>query len=368
MNPSPQHKTRVELGDRAYDILIGENLLAKAGSYIGPLLNRSRTVIITDENVAPLHLDVLCASLRGDNIDYETIILPPGEGTKSFSMLENLLDRLLELRLERTDMIIALGGGVTGDLCGFAASIYLRGIDFIQIPTTLLAQVDSSVGGKTGINSVRGKNLIGAFHQPRLVLADVKTLETLPRRDFLSGYAEVVKYGLIDDAPFFTWLEENGPALINGDNALRAHAILKSCKAKARIVAQDEKEHGARALLNLGHTFGHALEAENAFSGGLYHGEAVAIGMLMAFELSEKRGHMATGDVTRVRDHLKNVGLPVDKKFNFQTEKLIHHVQGDKKARGGQVTFILANAIGESFQCRDVDLVQVENIFKGYMT
>lgn len=368
MTPSPLHKSRVDLANRAYDILIGEGVLEKAGEYIGPLLDRPRTVVITDETVAGFHLDSLCHALKKSGIECETIILPPGEGTKSFSVLESLLDQLLELRLERTDMIIALGGGVIGDLAGFAASIYQRGIDFIQIPTTLLAQVDSSVGGKTGINSPRGKNLIGAFHQPRLVLADVKTLETLPKRDFLSGYAEVVKYGLIDDAAFFNWLEENGPALIAGDNILRADAIFKSCEAKARIVAEDEKERGVRALLNLGHTFGHALEAENAFADGLHHGEAVAIGMVMAFELSEKRGHMAAGDVAKVRNHLKAAGLPVDRKFDFTVEQLIHHVKGDKKSRAGQVTFILANAIGDSFLSRDVALSEVEDIFRSYVT
>jgi len=275
---------RVDLAGRGYDIRIGPGLLARAGAHIGPLLARPFTVIVTDETVAGLHLERLKAGLAAAGIDAETIVLPPGEATKSMAELTRLLERLLALKVERDDLIVALGGGVIGDLAGFAAAVLRRGVGLIQAPTTLLAQVDSSVGGKTGVNSAAGKNLIGAFHQPRLVLADTEVLETLPPRDFLAGYAEVVKYGLLGDAGFFAWLEKNGPAMLAGDEAARIYAVRRCCEMKAAIVARDEFERGERALLNLGHTFGHALEAATGYSARLLHGEGVAIGLALAFE------------------------------------------------------------------------------------
>lgn len=366
-------KTTVDLGARSYEILIGENILDEAASYIRPLIKRPRTVIITDENVANHQLNRLEKTLNNNSIQFETIVLPAGEATKSMEMFNSLLDQLLSMRLERSDTIVAFGGGVIGDLVGFVASVYLRGIDFIQIPTTLLAQVDSSVGGKTGINSKHGKNLIGAFHQPKLVLIDVTTLETLNKRHIIAGYAEVVKYGLINDTAFFRWLELNGEALVSGpvekSRALRTEAILKSCEAKATIVAKDEKEAGARALLNLGHTFGHALEAENGYNDNLYHGEAVAMGMIMAFDLSVKMGLCESKDADQIRDHFDKIGAQKASTFNFDVDKLLHHMKGDKKMSDGKLTFVIARGIGKSFLSKDVDMKDVksvlENAFKG---
>lgn len=361
-------KTTVELGIRSYDILIGENILDVAAKHILPILNRPRTVIITDENVAHHQLARLEKNLSKNNVQFDTIILPPGEATKSFTMFDSLLDKLLSLRLERSDLIIALGGGVIGDLVGFVASVYLRGIDFIQIPTTLLAQVDSSVGGKTGINSKHGKNLIGAFHQPKLVLIDVTTLETLEKRHVIAGYAEVVKYGLINDPDFFNWLQLNGETLINGpkeiSRPLRAEAIFKSCEAKAAVVAEDEKETGARALLNLGHTFGHALEAENGYNDDLYHGEAVAMGMIMAFDLSVKMGLCKKEDYDHIRIHLDAIGAQKASQFNFDVDNLLHHMKGDKKMSDGKLTFVIARGIGKSFLSKDVDMQDVKAVLK----
>ncbi|MDG1437454.1 MAG: 3-dehydroquinate synthase [Emcibacteraceae bacterium] len=356
--------TTVNLGNRSYDILIGENLLEKAADYIGPILKRPRTVIVTDDNVAKHQLSRIEGNLDNSNIQYDTIVLPAGEATKSFDMLETLLNQLLSLRLERNDTIIAFGGGVIGDLVGFTASVYLRGIDFIQIPTTLLAQVDSSVGGKTGINSSFGKNLIGAFHQPRLVLIDVTTLETLDPRHVIAGYAEVVKYGLINDVGFFGWLEINGSALIKGDRDLRMEAIKRSCDAKAAVVADDEKEKGARALLNLGHTFGHALEAENGYNDDLFHGEAVAMGMIMAFELSKRLGLCDQKDCERIINHLESIGAPKAKQFNFEISKLLHHMKGDKKMADGKLTFVVSRGIGQAFLSNDIDMQDVQAVFQ----
>lgn len=344
----------VDLGDRSYDIIIGSKILDQAGHYLKEILNRPKTVIITDENVAAAQLPRLEAALRAENITFETIILPAGEATKSFASLQGLMDQLLAMRLERSDMIIAFGGGVIGDLAGFAASIYQRGIDFIQIPTSLLAQVDSSVGGKTGINSPRGKNLIGAFHQPRLVLIDVTVLETLDPRHILSGYAEVVKYGLIDDIEFFEFLEQNGTEIIAGGEALRTEIIYKSCAAKAKIVSEDEKEQGRRALLNLGHTFGHAIEAEVGYGDDLFHGEAVAIGMEIAFDISHQLGFCDKGDGDRVKAHHRKIGLKPASDFKFNSDVLIDHMQGDKKMSGGELTFILTKGIGKSFLYKGV--------------
>ncbi len=350
---------RVPLAERSYDILVGGGLLAQAGRLMAPVLRQKRVFIVSDATVAGLHLATLTAALDAAGIRHDSHIVPAGEATKSFARLEGLLDAMLAARCERGSMVVALGGGVIGDLTGFAASILLRGVDFVQIPTTLLSQVDSSVGGKTGINTRHGKNLIGTFHQPRLVIIDTDTLATLARREVLAGYAEVVKYGLIDDAPFFAWMEHNGAALVAGDTALRRHAILTSCAAKARVVAADEREGGQRALLNLGHTFGHALEAECGYGDTLLHGEAVAIGMLMAFTLSARMGLCPPEDVARLRAHLEAVGLPVVPPrvagARLEADVLISHMASDKKVAEGKVTFVLARGIGRSFLCSDVD-------------
>lgn len=359
-------KTTVELEERSYDIFIGEDTLDHAGDYILPVLKRLKTVVITDENVAKHQLKRLEKSLNASDIDYQTIILPAGETTKSFNQTEALLNQLLSLRLERTDTIIAFGGGVIGDLVGFVASIYLRGINFIQIPTTLLAQVDSSVGGKTGINSKYGKNLIGAFHQPSLVLIDVTTLETLDPRHIIAGYAEIVKYGLINDVSFFEWLEKNNRALISGSKdekrQLRTQAILRSCRAKASVVAEDEKEKGKRALLNLGHTFGHAFEAENGYNDKLFHGEAVAMGIIIAFQLSEKLRLCPKEDIRRVIGHFEAISAKKVSDFDFDIEHLLNHMKGDKKMSDGTLTFVLAKGIGKAFLSKEVNMDDVRSV------
>ncbi len=346
----------VDLADRSYDIIIGAGLIQNAGEYIKSLLPLKKIIIITDENVASIHLKNLEKSLPG--IDYKTIILKPGEQTKSFASLENLLDQIFEYKPERKITLIALGGGVIGDLTGFAASILLRGVNFIQIPTTILAQVDSSVGGKTGINNKFGKNLVGSFYQPKLVLADIDAIKTLPMREFLAGYAEIVKYALINDAAFFDWLEENLPAIKDKNPEQIAYMIEKSCTAKSEIVAQDERESGVRALLNLGHSFGHALEKIMGYSGELLHGEAVAIGMVMAFKLSVTMGFCAEIEITKIESHLKNAGLPtspLDIKKSWNAAEILDIMKQDKKVSDGKMTLILARKIGDSFIEKNVD-------------
>ncbi len=349
----------VALGERSYDIHIGAGLLDFAGSDIADVLARPKTLVVTDEHVAKLHLPALAESLADADIAFDTVILPPGEATKSFAQLQALVERILEAGLERNDAVIAFGGGVIGDLVGFAAAIARRGMPFIQIPTTLLAQVDSSVGGKTGINSRLGKNLIGAFHQPILVLADTAVLDTLPRRELLAGYAEVAKYGLLGDAAFFAWLEQNGRALLDGDLPARQTAIARCCEMKAAIVAADEREAGQRALLNLGHTFGHALEAALDYDGTLLHGEAVAIGMAQAFRFSERLGLCATGLAERVAAHLASVGLPTDlsglRERLPDAAGLLAFMRQDKKAKQGRLVFVLVRDIGEAFLAADVE-------------
>jgi 3-dehydroquinate synthase len=346
------------LGDRSYDILVGRGLLAGAGEAMAPVLRQKRVFIVTDDTVAGLHLDTLTTALDTAGIRHDTHVVPAGEASKCYAGLERVLNAMLEARCERNTTVVALGGGVVGDLAGFAAASLLRGVDFVQVPTTLLSQVDSSVGGKTGINTPFGKNLLGAFHQPRLVLIDTATLATLPTRELLAGYAEVVKYGLIDDPAFFDRLERDGAALVGGDEGLRRDAILTSCAAKARVVAEDERETGRRALLNLGHTFGHALEAECGYGGALLHGEAVSIGMVMAFDLSARLDLCPAADAARVRDHLAAVGLPVTPpRLNGQpldTDRLIAHMASDKKVAEGKVTFVLARGIGQAFLSNDV--------------
>jgi 3-dehydroquinate synthase len=357
-------RLRVELGPRSYDILVGEGLLATAGRWIAEVARGPRVFVVTDENVRALHLAALERALDDAGLAYEALVLPAGEQAKDFTHLESLVGRLLALKVERQSLLVALGGGVVGDLVGFAAAILLRGIDFVQIPTTLLAQVDSSVGGKTGINTEHGKNLVGSFHQPRLVLADTGTLSTLPRRELLAGYAEVAKYGLIDDADFFAWLETHATGVLDGDPAARRHAIRTSCAAKAAIVADDEREAGRRALLNLGHTFGHAIEAELGYDGRLLHGEAVAIGLVMAFELSVRLGLCPAADAERVRRHLAAVGLPTGLHAVagqvWSVAALIDHMCRDKKVQEGKVNFVLTRGIGRAFLSPDVALGDVE--------
>lgn len=349
----------VPLEGRAYDIRIGEGLIARAGAEIAPLLNRPRVAVITDETVAALHLDALRAGLAGAGIEMVALALPPGESTKGWEQFSRAVEWLIEQKVERRDMVVAFGGGVIGDLAGFAAAVLRRGVRFVQVPTTLLAQVDSSVGGKTGINSPLGKNLIGAFHQPSLVLADIGILGTLTPRDFLAGYGEVVKYGLLGDADFFEWLEKNGPALAAGDMAARAYAVRRSCEMKAEIVVRDETEQGDRALLNLGHTFCHALEAATGYSGRLLHGEGVAIGCALAFELSARMGLCSQEEPSRVRAHLAEMGMKKDLADIPGdlpgAEALIGLMAQDKKVLDGQLRFILARGIGQAFVTSDVD-------------
>ncbi|MBL4614388.1 MAG: 3-dehydroquinate synthase [Magnetovibrio sp.] len=361
----------VQLGDRSYDIVIGAGLIESAASKIAPVLARPRCIIITDENVAPHYLAPLKASLEGAGIKVETITLPAGEQTKSFAQFQKLCETILEMRIERSTTLIALGGGVIGDLVGYTAASILRGIPFIQVPTTLLSQVDSSVGGKTGINTKHGKNLVGAFYQPKLVLADTQTLNTLDRRQLLAGYAEVVKYGLIDSPDFFEWLEVNAQALIDGDMDKRRHAVLTSCAAKARVVAEDERESGKRALLNLGHTFGHALEAETGYGGTLLHGEAVSIGTAMAFDLSRRLELCSGQDSARTAAHFDAIGLASDFKAlntdGWTTDKLMDHMSRDKKVEDGKLTFILARGIGQAYVTRDIDTADVRALLNDWL-
>lgn len=348
----------VPLGDRAYDVHIGPDLLGRAGTLIAPLLRRPRVAVITDENVARHHLDTLRAGLATAGITMEVLVLAPGEATKSWPHLTTSVEWLLEQKVERKDVVIAFGGGVIGDLVGFAAAILRRGVRFVQIPTSLLAQVDSSVGGKTGINSPHGKNLIGAFHQPCLVLADTAVLGTLPQRDFLAGYGEVVKYGLLGDYAFFQWLEGHASGAAAGDMTARIHAVTRSVQMKAEIVARDETEEGDRALLNLGHTFCHALEAATGYSDRLLHGEGVAIGCVLAFELSARLGLCPQEDPSRLRAHLRAMGMKVDLSDIPgdlpDADALIALMAQDKKVSDGKLTFILAHGIGQAFITRDV--------------
>ena len=351
----------VGLGERAYPILIEAGLLDRASEHLGSYTRNGRLVVVTDESVAARQLPRLITGL-GD-IRVESIVLPAGEATKSWTMLERLTDRLLELGVERSDRIVALGGGVIGDLVGFAASILKRGCNFVQVPTTLLAQVDSSVGGKTAINTRAGKNLVGAFHQPDLVLIDPTTLDTLPAREVRAGYAEVVKYGLIDDFDFFSWCEGHATSLLAGDAEARTQAIAHSVAAKARVVAADERETtGTRALLNLGHTFGHALEAETGFSDKLLHGEAVACGMALAFRFSAAQGLCPGQEAVRVANHLDQVGLPTTLSaahVDADGATLVGHMAHDKKMEGGRLPFLLARGIGQTFLAKQVDLAEV---------
>jgi 3-dehydroquinate synthase len=358
-------RINVSLGARSYDIHVGPRVIAEAGRLLAPLAH-GPVPVVTDTNVAPLYLDRFADVLKQSGIDAHPIVLDAGEGTKSFPCLENLSSRLLQTGVERGGLIVALGGGVIGDLTGFAAGILKRGIDFAQVPTTLLAQVDSSVGGKTAINTAEGKNLVGLFHQPKIVLADTDVLATLPVRELKAGYGEVVKYGALGDRAFFEWLEANGARALRGDSDAIVHAVAQCCRMKAEIVGRDERESGDRALLNLGHTFGHALEAATGYSDRLLHGEGVALGMALAFRLSVKLGLCPGQDAVRFTNHLKSVGLPTEiadiSGPRPAADELLAHMAHDKKAKDGAVAFILVRGIGQSFVTRDVPMDAVKAI------
>jgi 3-dehydroquinate synthase len=361
----------VALGDRSYDIVIGRDVLASLGARVAALRPGVRTAIVTDKTVAKHWLEKTEASLSAAGVPASRVIVDEGEGSKSYDGLEKVSEALIAAKIERNDLVIALGGGVVGDLAGFAAAILRRGVDFVQVPTSLLAQVDSSVGGKTGINSPRGKNLLGAFHQPVLVIADTAVLDTLSPRQFRAGYAEVAKYGVLGDEAFFSWLENNHGDVFKGGSA-REHAIATSCRAKAAIVARDERETGDRALLNLGHTFGHALEAATGFSDRLFHGEGVAIGMVLAAEFSASLGMIGESDAARVKRHLADVGLPTHlqdiagfaQEGLADADALMALMAQDKKVRRGKLTFILLEAVGRAVIEKDVDPSRVRDFLQ----
>ncbi len=365
---SPSSRIHVSLGQSSYDIHIGTNLLEAAADELAALLAGRQLVIVTDEHVAPLHLKTTEAALAAHARQTTSFILPAGEASKSFAVYQQLVDDILGLPIDRQTVLVALGGGVIGDLAGFAAASLLRGLDFIQIPTSLLAQVDSSVGGKTGINTKAGKNLVGAFHQPRLVLADIGLLASLPERELKAGYAEIAKYGLLGDAEFFNWLEQHGRDVISGEAAAQTEAVRRSCQAKADIVAADERESGQRALLNLGHTFAHAFEAVAGYDGRLLHGEAVSAGLVCAFSFSRQLGLCTGQDVERVNAHLQAMGMPASAKQlpagQAAPQVLIDHMRKDKKARRGKLTFILARQIGDAFVANDVDEAELNNFLE----
>ena len=358
-------RVRVFLAERSYDIRIGDGLRHRFAAEIAAALPRPRAIVATDENVAAHYLAPLMADLAAAGVTADSVVLPPGEETKSFAYLERLTGQCLELGMERRDTLIALGGGVIGDLAGFAAAILLRGIGYIQLPTTFLAQVDSSVGGKTAIDMPGGKNLVGAFHQPRLVLIDPETLDTLDRRQRLAGYAETVKYGLIRDRAFFEWLEVNGGNVVEGGDGARVRAIETACVAKSEIVARDEREAGERALLNLGHTFAHALETATGHSDRLLHGEAVAIGMCMAFDLSAAMGWTGGQEAARVRTHLDSVGLPTAPAaiagLDLTPAAMTGLMRKDKKVVDGRIAFVMVRGIGEAFVTAAVEESELES-------
>lgn len=361
----PVARVRVSLAERSYDILIGNGLRHRFTAEIAAALPRPRAIVVTDETVAGHYLAPLEAGLAAAGVSVDSVVLPPGEETKSFDHLERLAAQCLDLGLERRDTLIALGGGVIGDLAGFAAAILLRGVGYIQLPTTLLAQVDSSVGGKTAIDMPGGKNLVGAFHQPGLVLIDPETLDTLDRRQRLAGYAETVKYGLIRDRAFFEWLEANGGKVVDGGGDARVRAIETACAAKSDIVARDERESGERALLNLGHTFAHALETATGYSDRLLHGEAVAIGMCMAFDLSADLGWTDRQEAARVRAHLESVGLPTAPAavagLGLTPAAMAGLMRKDKKVADGRIVFVMVRGIGEAFVTAAVEEGDLES-------
>jgi shikimate kinase/3-dehydroquinate synthase len=367
---APPRRLPVVLSSSRYDVVIGDGLLARAGALLAPVLPQKRAVVVSDANVARLHMRTVLDGLAENGFQTSTVIVPAGEATKNVDSYLSVVDQLLEARVERRTAVIALGGGVVGDLAGFAAATTLRGLPFVQIPTTLLSQVDSSVGGKTGVNTRRGKNLVGAFYQPRMVLADTGSLATLPPRELRAGYAEIAKAGLIGDAALFAWCERHGSAVVGGERAAQAEAIERACAFKAAVVGDDEREekpNDGRALLNLGHTFGHALEAEYGYDGGLLHGEGVAIGLGLAFRLSEKLGHCSAEDVDRVVSHIAAVGMAGDLRSlnrRFSAATLIEHMRRDKKVRDGTLHFVLAHGIGEAFTSSEVPPDAVEELLR----
>lgn len=365
-SPHSPTTVQVDLGDRSYPIYIGPDLITQAGTLIAKVIQKPRVFIITDEAVGPLYLSQLKASCETAGIHTDSLTLPAGEGTKTFAALQQVVETMLAAKVERSTTVVALGGGVIGDLSGFAAAITLRGMDFVQVPTTLLAQVDSSVGGKTGINTAQGKNLAGRFHQPKAVLADTSALSTLPDRQRLAGYAEICKYGLLGDPDFWAWLETNGPRVLAHDTDALAYAVEESCKAKARVVIEDERESGVRALLNLGHTFAHAFEAELGYTGKLLHGEAVGLGMVLAFDLSVRLGLCPAEDAARVRAHLGSVGLPITASAlgDLDANVLLGHMAQDKKVKDGAITFVLVRGIGKAFLTQDVPLDEVTTVLQ----
>lgn len=352
-----KNTVRVDLNHQAYDIVIAQGILAQAAECLSPLLASKKICIVTDESIAKLYLLKLMKVFEEAGLNAcPPVILPAGESTKDFKHLQYLLDKCLSYKLDRKSTLVALGGGVIGDITGFAASMIMRGIGFVQIPTTLLSQIDSSVGGKTGINTPQGKNLLGSFYHPRVVLIDTDTLKTLPARELKAGYAEMVKYALINDPVFFDWLEQNGAGVLAGDAALQRYAIDTCCRAKAAIVQEDETEQkDVRALLNLGHTFGHALEALGGYDGRLLHGEAVSIGMLLAHEFSQEQGLCPAADVARLAKHLAATGLMTKPPFKVTAEKMLEHMKGDKKNHDGNMTLILTKGIGKTFVARHVN-------------
>jgi 3-dehydroquinate synthase len=356
-----ENSVRVDLGSRSYDIVIGQNLLGRAGGRLVPLLPSKKICVVTDETVAKLYLVKLMRALEeGGFKACPPVILPTGESIKGFEHLQHIVEKTLSFKLDRNSTLLALGGGVIGDITGFTAAILMRGIGFVQMPTTLLSQVDSSIGGKTGINTAAGKNLVGAFYHPKVVLIDTDVLQTLPPRELKAGYAEILKYALINDAAFFGWLEENGTDVLEGDASALAYAIDKSCRSKVAIVQQDEDERkDIRALLNLGHSFGHALEAIGGYDGRLLHGEAVGIGMLLAFEFSKELGLCPASDVERLRRHLSASGLTTEPPFKVTAAEILARMRGDKKNRDDSLTLILTKGIGKAFVARGVDEAQL---------
>ncbi|MBV9784130.1 MAG: 3-dehydroquinate synthase [Acidisphaera sp.] len=365
----PPRRLPVKLAGSAYDVVVGEGLLGRAGALLAPVLPQRRAVVVTDETVGKLHLESLLAGLAETAIEARTVSVPAGETSKSLESYAGVVNALLAAGVERRTTVVALGGGVVGDLAGFAAATTLRGLPFVQVPTSLLAQVDSSVGGKTGVNTAHGKNLVGAFHQPRMVLADTATLATLPVRELRAGYAEVVKAGLIGDADFFAWCERHGGDVVAGERDAQAEAILRACAFKAEVVGEDEREErpsDGRALLNLGHTFGHALEAEIGY-GGILHGEAVAVGIGLAFRLSVRLGLCEAADAERVAGHFAQIGLPAslgELNRRFSAERLVAHMRRDKKVRDGALTFVLVRGIGQAFTSRDVPADSVMDLLR----
>jgi len=357
---SEHNKLRINLKENSYDIIIEHGLLSELGALISKKFGKPKTFIVTDSNIAVHWLKQTIESLSAQGMSPKVLEVPVGERTKSFINLEKIIDQLLESKVDRDSVLIALGGGVIGDLAGFAGAITLRGIKVIQVPTTLLSQVDSSVGGKTGVNVRQGKNLVGSFHQPSLVAIDTQVLQTLPSRQLFAGYAEVLKYGLIKDRSFFDWLELNGKKVLEGDKLAQQFAIFTSCRIKAEIVEADEKEKNLRAILNFGHTFGHALEAEAGYDGNLLHGEAVSIGMVLAIELSKSLGYLSGQDAGRAVEYIRNIGLPtninsIEGSTSWHPDGIIQHMQHDKKVSNGQLRFVLIKGIGEAYLTADVE-------------